>query len=166
MDDNKIILTKDVASAKLHRMALEVAENLSGNQHTLIIMGIEKNGALIAKKVADLIKPYVNFPVEIISLPVNKEALESTELKAKIDFENKNVLVVDDVCNTGKTLLYALKPLLEHSPLRIQILVLVERMHKLFPVKPDYVGLSLATTLSDFIRVEVNGDDITAILDS
>ncbi|MFX8624421.1 phosphoribosyltransferase family protein, partial [Acinetobacter baumannii] len=76
------------------------------------------------------------------------------------DFNDKNVLIVDDVANSGKTLLYALKPLLSFHPKRIQTLVLVERMHKLFPVKPDYVGLSVATTLQDMIIVEVANNEI------
>ncbi len=166
MDETKIILTKDVAFAKLHRMALEVAEHLSGNEESLIIIGIKKNGLLIANKVAMLMKPYVNFTIEIIPLQLNKENAAAVTFNSEINFNDKNVLVVDDVCNSGRTLLYALKPLLQFKPYRIQTLVLVERMHKLFPIKPDYVGLSVATTLSDFIQVEVKDDDITAMLNS
>ena len=73
---------------------------------------------------------------------------------------NKNIIVCDDVANSGKTLLYALKPLLNTHPKRIQILVLVERMHKLFPIKPDYVGLCITTTLEDNIIVEVEDNEI------
>jgi pyrimidine operon attenuation protein/uracil phosphoribosyltransferase len=70
-------------------------------------------------------------------------------------------VVIDDVANSGKTLLYALKPLLEAHPKSIQTMVLVERMHKLFPVKPDYVGLSLSTTKENHIQVEVMGGELT-----
>jgi pyrimidine operon attenuation protein/uracil phosphoribosyltransferase len=66
------------------------------------------------------------------------------------------VILIDDVSNSGKTLLYAIKPFLNSSPKKIQTLVLVERSHNLFPVKPDYVGLSVATTLQEHIYVEVD----------
>ena len=71
------------------------------------------------------------------------------------------MLLIDDVANSGKTLLYGLKPLMEYYPRTIQTLVLVERMHKLYPVKPTYVGLSVATTLEDHIQVEVSNGEIT-----
>ena len=75
------------------------------------------------------------------------------------------MLLVDDVCNSGKTLLYALKPLLEQHPAKIEIMVLVDRMYKQFPVKPNFVGLSVATTLEDYIEVTVdNGNILEAVL--
>ena len=70
------------------------------------------------------------------------------------------VIVADDVVNAGKTLLYALKPILQFSPKKIQTLVLVERTHKAFPVTSDYVGLSIATTLEEHIIVEVEDNEI------
>ncbi len=83
------------------------------------------------------------------------------ELSEKINLDGLHVVVIDDVTNSGRTLLYALKPLLEFHPKSIQTLVMVERMHKLFPVNPDYVGLSVATTLQEHIQVEVEGDVVT-----
>ena len=71
------------------------------------------------------------------------------------------IIIIDDVTNSGKTLLYALKPFLEYYPRKIQTLVLVERSHKTYPIHPDYVGLSLATTLQDHIYVEVKDNEIT-----
>ena len=67
--------------------------------------------------------------------------------------DNKTIIVVDDVANTGRTILYAIKPLLSYSPKKIRNAVLVERKHKLFPVSPDYVGLSLSTTMHEHIKV-------------
>jgi pyrimidine operon attenuation protein / uracil phosphoribosyltransferase len=64
-------------------------------------------------------------------------------------------VVVDDVANSGKTMLYAMKPFLAFQPKKIQTLALVERTHKKYPVKTDYVGLSLATTLQEHIYVDV-----------
>ncbi len=82
-------------------------------------------------------------------------------LNREIGFNNQSVILIDDVANSGKTLLYALKPFLNFQPRKIQTLVLVERTHKTFPVQPDYVGLSVATTLEEHIFVELQDDEIT-----
>ncbi|HKC35220.1 MAG TPA: phosphoribosyltransferase family protein, partial [Chitinophagaceae bacterium] len=81
-------------------------------------------------------------------------------LSKSFDFSGKVIIVIDDVSNSGKTLLYALKPFITFHPKKIQTLVLVERTHTSFPVRPDYVGLSIATTLQEHIYVEVDGNSI------
>jgi pyrimidine operon attenuation protein/uracil phosphoribosyltransferase len=70
------------------------------------------------------------------------------------------IIIIDDVSNSGKTLSYALKPFLEFHPKKIRTLVLVERSHTSFPVRPDYVGLSVATTIQEHIFVEVKGEEL------
>lgn len=72
------------------------------------------------------------------------------------------MVVVDDVANSGRTMLYALKPLLEFLPKKIQTAVLVDRKHKSFPLSVDFVGYSLATTLQDMVLVEMNGEEIVS----
>ena len=100
-------------------------------------------------------------PIKIISVILNKTDPKEVFLsEPDINFNNKNIIVMDDVVNSGKTLLYALRPLLFSQPKRIQTLVLVERMHKLFPVKSDFVGLTVATALQDHIYVETVGNEI------
>ncbi|RYE84769.1 MAG: hypothetical protein EOO65_01680 [Methanosarcinales archaeon] len=94
------------------------------------------------------------FPVRTGTLLVNKKAPLDARLQESLSLNNCVVLIVDDVSNTGKTLLYALRPLLEQYPKKIQTLVLVERSHKLFAVQPDFVGLSVSTTLQEHISVE------------
>jgi pyrimidine operon attenuation protein/uracil phosphoribosyltransferase len=71
------------------------------------------------------------------------------------------IIVVDDVANSGKTMLYALQPFLRNQPKKIQTLALVDRTHKTFPVHTDYVGFALATTLQEHIFVEVSGEIVT-----
>jgi Pyrimidine operon attenuation protein/uracil phosphoribosyltransferase len=160
MSTKNYVLTAEQVSYKLHRLALEVAEHLQDEKQPLIIIGVLSKGIVIAEKLGALLKPYINIPVEIISASLDKDVPVDITLSKNIDFNNKNVLIVDDVANNGKTLLYVLKPLLQFHPKRIQTLVLVERMHKLFPIKPDYVGLSVATTLQDHIQVEVQNGEV------
>jgi pyrimidine operon attenuation protein/uracil phosphoribosyltransferase len=160
MASRNYILNREQATSKLQRLTLEIAENLQGDDAELIIIGIRNSGMVIAEKITLLLKEYITPPIETINITLDKQMPVDVVLSKLIDFNQKNVLVVDDVANSGKTLLYALKPLLSFHPKRIQTLVLVERMHKLFPVKPDYVGVSIATTLQDNIIVEVENNDI------
>jgi pyrimidine operon attenuation protein/uracil phosphoribosyltransferase len=75
------------------------------------------------------------------------------------DLHGKIIIIVDDVANTGRTIFYACKPLMETLPKRVEAVVLVDRTHKSFPIKVDYVGLSLATTLLDDINVKIGEDE-------
>jgi len=161
MVNTRNILTKEVAEQKLQRLALEIAENLSGDDAPLILIGIRDSGTVVAKKVAAFLKLYINTPVEILTVSFDKHVPTEIVLTKEVDFNDKNIIIIDDVTNSGKTLLYALKPLLNYYPRRIQTLVLIERMHKLFPIKPDYVGLSIATTMHDHIHVEVNNNEVS-----
>lgn len=170
--ENRTILSGEVIGEKLHRIALEVAEQLSEDDAGLIIIGIEGAGKFgvegagkfIASKIAGYLKEYIPSSIHMISLHLDKHKPAVITLSEEINFDYKNVLLVDDVSNTGKTLLYALKPFMQFHPKRIQTLVLVERMHKLFPIKPDYVGYSIATAPDDYVRVEETGGNISAVL--
>jgi pyrimidine operon attenuation protein/uracil phosphoribosyltransferase len=162
----KTILTQIQAEQKLHRMALELAEKLSGNDAPLIIMGIRNNGEVIAAQIAGYLKQYLSNPITQLWVQMDKSHPDTIEISEPLDFSGKHVVLVDDVTNSGRTLLYALKPLMNSYPLSIQTLVLVERMHNQFPVKADYVGLSVATTLQEHIQVEVeNGEVIGAYME-
>ena len=155
MSEKKIILNQESANQKLHRMALELAENLSGSSADVIWIGVRTNGLVIAQKIAELLKPYIGNKISIISVSLNKQLPKEVVLSENSNLTDLNLVLIDDVANSGKTLLYALKPLLEFYPRTIQTLVLVERMYKLYPVKPDYVGISVATTPENHIEVEV-----------
>ena len=160
MAERNFVLSKAAAQEKLHRMALEVAETVSEDDVPLVLIGVRNSGLQIAEKLSSYLLQYVRVPVQIISVVLDKHHPAEVLLSEQINFEGKNVILVDDVSNSGRTLLYALKPLLDVHPRRIQTLVLVERMHKLFPVKPDYVGLSVATASQDYIRVEIEEGEI------
>jgi pyrimidine operon attenuation protein/uracil phosphoribosyltransferase len=160
MADKRYVLNADNATQKLHRMALEIAENLSGDDAPVIFVGVRNSGTEIAGIVAGFAKAHLPNEIKVISVSLDKHSPAEVVLSEDIDLNGKNVIVMDDVSNSGKTLMYALKPLLAFHPKRIQTLVLVERMHKYFPVKPDYVGCSVATTSQDFIQVEVENGKV------
>jgi len=160
MADKRYILNKEVAEQKLQRMALEIAEQIGDDNSELIIIGVRNSGKAIADKIGKLLKAEIKAPIKIISVILNTITPKEVFLSdPSIDLNNKNIIVADDVVNSGKTLLYALRPLLYFQPKRIQTLVLVERMHKLYPIKSDYIGLTIATTLQENIVVEsVDGE--------
>ncbi len=159
MADKKYILSKETAEKKLRRMALEVAERNYGEQQ-LILVGIKENGSIIANKVSKFLKDVFKGEVIVVTLSLDKKHPAAITIEPCIDFNDKVILLIDDVANSGKTMLYALKPLLESYPKKIQTLALLERTHKSFPIDVDYVGLSISTTLDEHIFVEVEGAEV------
>lgn len=159
MADKKYILSKETAEKKLRRMALEVAERNYGEQQ-LVLVGVKENGSIIANKVSNFLKDVFKGEVIVITLALDKKRPAAITIEPNIDFNNKVILLIDDVANSGKTMLYALKPLLESYPKKIQTLALLERTHKSFPIDVDYVGLSISTTLDEHIFVEVEGAEV------
>jgi pyrimidine operon attenuation protein/uracil phosphoribosyltransferase len=154
------ILTQSDIKRRLRRMALQVAERNSGEK-SLVVAGVEGNGMVVARKLLEELAQVLPLDIQLVSIQLDKKNPVAVSLNPEIDVAGQNILVVDDVADTGRTLLFALKPFLERLPKTIQSLVLVERSHKLFPVTTDFVGLSLSTTIQDHIQVETEGGDIT-----
>ena len=160
----KYILSKEAAEKKLVRMAFEVAER-NYEEQQLVLVGIKESGSLIAEKIAEHLKHIFLGEVIIVSLSIDKKMPGAITLQPAIDVSNKVVLLIDDVANSGRVMLYALQPLLQQFPRKIQTLALVERTHKSFPIALDYVGVSFSTTLDEHISVEVeNGKILGACL--
>ena len=153
------ILDQSVAEKKLRRMALEIMEN-NPDEKGIILAGIRDSGSVVAKCIQQILSEISSLQIEVIAISLDKKQPREVLLSKKIDFNNKVIIVVDDVANSGRTLLYALKPFLDFQPKKIQTLVLVGRSHNSFPVHPDYVGLSIATTLQEHIYVEVSEDKV------
>ena len=155
----KQILTEEVALKKLKRIALEVAER-NFNEKELLLIGIKENGIVIAQIISKLMKAVFTGSITVVALSMNKKKPTSITIEKDIDVDGKTILLIDDVANSGRTMLYALKPLLENHPKKIQTLALVERTHKNFPVDLDYIGLSISTTLNEHITIEVGEDKV------
>jgi len=160
MTNRKYILNKEVAAKKLQRMAYEILEN-NIDEKKIILAGIPENGSVIAKTIQKILGDISSLQTELISVSLDKRNPKEIVLSKQMDFNNEIIIVIDDVVSSGKTLLYSLKPFLDYQPKKIQTLVLVERSYKNFPVRPDYVGLSISTTLQEHIFVEVNDNEVT-----
>lgn len=159
-NDKNYILDAATAEKKLRRMAYEILEN-NPDEKLLILAGIRESGSVIARRVQEYLKQISDVSTELITISLDKKYPTTVKLSKEMNFDNQVIIVMDDVANSGKTLLYALKPFMEFHPKSIETLVLVERSHKLFPVKPDYVGLSIATTLQEHIYVVEENDKVT-----
>jgi pyrimidine operon attenuation protein/uracil phosphoribosyltransferase len=155
----KYILSREVSEKKMRRMAYEILEN-NIDEKEIILAGIRESGRVVARTIQRMLAEISSVKTELISLWLDKKQPDEVSISPALDFNNKVIIVIDDVSNSGKTLLYALKPFLDSHPKKIQILVLVERSHTNFPVRPDYIGLSIATTIQEHICVEVEGDEV------
>ena len=160
MEQRNQIMTAEVANKKLRRMALQVVEE-NYNETQLILIGIKSSGSVIAAKIGQYLKEVFSGEVIILELSMDKKNPLNISLDSDMDLNDKTIVLIDDVANSGRTMLYALKPLLNQLPKKIQTLALVERTHKSFPVDVDYVGFSVSTTLDEHILVEVADGEVT-----
>lgn len=154
-----LIFSKEIAYQKIHRMAYEIVEQ-NVNEKEILLAGIKENGSVIANSLHNFLKEIFKGKIQIIEIRIDKKDPKNISLSEEIDFNDKVIIIVDDVSNSGKTLLYALRPFLDFYPKKIQTLVLVERSYKEFPIAPDYVGLSVSTASFEKIIVEVSKGQI------
>jgi pyrimidine operon attenuation protein / uracil phosphoribosyltransferase len=156
-----MIVDKITADKKLRRMALQVAER-NNEKDSLVLVGIKENGIFIAHKIAAYLKDVFKGKVQVVSLAIDKNHPADIVLSQTVALRGKTIILVDDVANSGRTMLYALRPLLAEYPEGVQTLVLVERTHKQFPVAIDYVGLSVSSTRDENIVVTVEDGEVTS----
>jgi pyrimidine operon attenuation protein/uracil phosphoribosyltransferase len=161
MGNKVLILNEERINWKLQRMAYQIWEHNS-TETSIVFIGIEGTGTAVAESLASRLKKISKMKVEVLTLAMNKKNPLSSPITLKGDLTGKPVILVDDVANSGRTMLYALKPVLESEPKKIMVAVLVDRKHKSFPVSPDIVGHTVATTLQEHIQVTCDGDRINA----
>lgn len=153
------ILSKEIAHRKIQRMAYEIAEQNINEKH-ILLAGIKESGSIIAQILVTFLKEIFKGKIILMEISIDKKNPKNISLSPSMNFDNKVIIITDDVANSGKTLLYATKPFLDFYPKKIQTLVLVERSYKEFPVSPDYVGLSVSTALTEKIIVETSNGEI------
>ena len=157
-----LILDKERISYKLRRMAYEIWERNSDEQEITLI-GIEPKGKILAGNIAAILKEICKLKVQTISININKKKPLNHAIDFEENLDGKSVILVDDVVNSGKTIMYSLHAILSYDLKKVMVAVLVDRQHKSFPIASDIVGHSLATTLQDHIEVETSGNEIMAV---
>ncbi len=138
---------------RIKRMAYEIWEKYSHTSQ-IYLVGIEDTGLILAQRLQTALEEISPLNVILVPLKLNKKnPLEDSSVVFAEDLSQKNVVLVDDVANSGKTLAFAMKHLLTVDPERLTIAVLVDRKHKNYPIQPDIIGLSLSTTIQEHITV-------------
>ena len=151
------ILNADQIDKKITRIAYEIYEE-NASEKEVVLAGTVDGGYELAQKLELVLKKISPLKVTLTKVMVDKSALTkegSITLDKKINLVGKNVILVDDVLNTGQMLSYCMKTILQFQVKSLRIAVLVDRNHTLFPIKSDYTGLSVSTTLQEHITVNL-----------
>ncbi len=151
------ILDQVQIKQKIKRLAIEILEN-NFEEKSIVLAGINNNGTGFAKLLEKELKKITEITIQIATIRITPAAPLSTPVELNVPVESlkgKTIIVVDDVANTGRTIFYACKPILNIIPKKLEVAVLVDRKHKTFPIYPKYVGVSLATTLKEDIDLRI-----------
>ncbi len=154
------VLNHQQIKKKITRMAYEIYERNLGSG-AVVFAGISGMGITLAGLLAKELQAISSLRVEEVEVLLDKSNLAASEveLSENCDLQGKTLVLVDDVLNTGKTLAYAMKPFLDIELYKMEVAVLVNRSHGLFPIRPDYTGYELSTTLNEHIRVDFSVED-------
>ena len=158
------VLDEDQILRICNRFAFQILENSIGSD-VIHIIGIKEKGFDIAKIVERELKSITKKNISLSSIKIDKKnpkdsVLSDSNLNKNID----TIFLIDDVLNTGKTLIYSLSFLLKFNFKSIKTLVLIDRNHKQFPIKVDYKGISLSTNINDNIKLLNDNKELKAIL--
>jgi len=157
MANRTVILQGKKVEQKIERMVHQLIEEFYGEKMVTII-GIKNKGAQLSgiiKAKLDEINP---FEIEYLELKLDKDnCLDYPIVLDPIPetLANKRVILIDDVLNSGRTMIYAARFILGEPVKSLTTLCMVDRIHRRFPIKADIVGLSLSTTLQEHILVDL-----------
>ena len=150
-----IILTHEKIEHKTRRIAYQILES-NVNESEIILAGIAGNGFTFAQKIKDQLTAICEANIVLCEVRIDKKnpLNEVTTSINRDDYTNKSIVLVDDVLNSGTTLIYGIRHFLDVPLKQFKTAVLVNRNHKRYPVKADYKGISLSTSLNEHVQVE------------
>ena len=165
MQVNTVILHHKEIVHKIRRMAYQVYET-NVNETEVIIAGIQENGFVLAKKLKEQIEKIAPFKVVLCEVSMNKQSpINTVKTSLKLsEMEQKSVVLVDDVLNSGTTLIYGVKHFLDILLKQFKTAVLVDRNHKKYPVKADFKGISLSTSIHENVVVDFSKNNYSISL--
>ncbi|WP_299333905.1 phosphoribosyltransferase family protein [uncultured Psychroserpens sp.] len=166
MDTEKnIILNHQQIQHKIRRIAYQIYES-NVYEDDIILAGIEDNGYILAKKLKQQLEKISELTPQLCKVTIDKKN-PLTEIKTSLkkeDYTNKSIVLIDDVLNSGSTLIYGVKHFLEVPLKQFKTAVLVNRNHKKYPVKADFKGISLSTSLHEHVEIVLSGKTHEAFL--
>jgi len=152
---------------KIKRIAYEIFEKNYDTQK-LYLIGINNNGYAFAQLIFEQLSEICNFEVELLRVTLSPANPLQQPVELSIDaigLHDQSLIIIDDVANSGRTLFYAMKPIYDVIPKKIEVAALVERMHRTFPIRVDYVGLTLSTTMLENIKVDLKSNEYSVNLE-
>jgi pyrimidine operon attenuation protein/uracil phosphoribosyltransferase len=160
------ILNADQIKKIVKRIAYQIQEN-NLEYSEIILIGVYNNGYMLAKIIEKELKQISKSSIELITIKINKKnPLDKIDLDCKKEYlTNKSIVLIDDVLHTGRTLIYCVKHLLDMSPINFNTVVLVDRNHKKFPIKVDFKGISLSTSMSEHVDVVFEKNESYVVID-
>lgn len=162
---NNIILTHQEINHKIKRIAYQIYES-NIDEEEIVLAGIDYNGYILAKKLKTILINISSINPILCKVMIDKKN-PLNDIKTSLnsnDYKNKSVILIDDVLNSGTTLVYSVKHFLEVPLKQFKTAVLVNRNHKKYPVKADFKGISLSTSLHEHIHVSLEGKQFEAVL--
>lgn len=157
---HNLILSHAEIEHTIRRIAYQIYETFVDDR-TVVIAGIANNGYRFAEKIARELSRISTLEVRLCEVKIDKENPGNpiaTSLRPD-EYAGKGLVLVDDVLNSGTTLIYAVRHFLEVPLTKFKTAVLVDRNHKKFPVKADFKGISLSTSLQEHVSVEFSEAD-------
>jgi len=146
---------------KIRRMAYQIYE-ANVREQEIVVAGIASNGFILARKIADVLEKISPLKITLCEVIINKKAPRApvkTSLSREL-YADKSLVLVDDVLNSGSTLIYGVRHFLDVSLKHFKTAVLVNRNHKKYPVKADFKGISLSTSLQEHVQVVFGDEDV------
>lgn len=160
----KQVLDFEKISRICGRLAYQILEN-NINEDAILLVGIKEKGYEIAKIIEQKLKDITSSKVHLKSITIDKKnPNQISEFDINFNQMPRSVYLVDDVLNTGKTLMFAVNSLLKYDFKLIKTLVLIDRNHKRYPIKVDFKGISLSTNLDDTVKLISENKNLEAVL--
>ena len=161
-----IILTNQQIEHTTKRIAYQIYETFV-EEEEIVIAGITKNGFIFAEKIAQVLTTISPAKISLCEVRINKQnpGQPITTSLTKEQYSNKGLVLVDDVLSSGTTLIYAVRHFLDVPLKKFKTVVLVDRNHKKFPIKADFKGISLSTSLLEHVDVvfDANGNSYASL---
>lgn len=163
---SSIILAKEQIENKTRRIAYQIYETNS-NEKEIVIAGINGNGFVFAQNIAEILKQISGIKVVLCEVIIDKKnpLKQVTTNIPSTDYKNKSLVLVDDVLSSGTTLMYGIKHFLEVPLKKFKTAVLINRNHKKYPVKADFKGISLSTSMQEHVAVVFEKNNAFAIIE-
>lgn len=163
-NDQNIILTHEQIQHKIRRIAYQIYET-NVDEKEVVIAGIADNGFVFAKRLSKTLEEISDLKVSLCKVEMNKKKpLHSvTTSIPPEEYQNKSIILIDDVLNSGTVLMYGVKHFLDVPLSRFKTAVLVNRNHKKYPIKADFKGISLSTSLNEHIEVQFGKKDLAVL---